>query len=100
MHLGYHELRKLLEGFQEKRMAQRNAPPPQVQHYQPMQNKPPVPPFNAPTGPAPHTPLDGPKLPPAGELPGAGHGVKAEREAGELVEDLSTRRSDRDRYER
>lgn len=97
MHLGYHELRKLLESFNEKRMAQRNAPPPPPQNMY----KPPVPPFNAPTGPGsvPHTPLDGPKVPPPGEMPSVGHGVKAEREAGELVDDLSSRRSDRDRYD-
>ncbi|WVQ99690.1 hypothetical protein IAU59_006829 [Kwoniella sp. CBS 9459] len=116
LHLGYHELRKLLGVFAEARMTGRPWP------IIPVKDKPEtaepgadagsgaVPadipssiPSSAPAGPrstlappppsaeAPHTP-NHPKIPPADEIPAVGHGDKVKREAGELEDDLKERR--------
>jgi RNA-binding protein Luc7-like 2 len=117
MHLGYHELRKLLSEFAEERMAARNQNQNQGQgqnyNQQPYgggarSNAPP----SAPSGPSskmppPQTPIHS-KIPPADELPVVGHGDKIKREAGELVEDVTVQvereerrsRRDEDKYER
>ena len=116
LHLGYHELRQLLTKFAEERMTGRsfNAPPPAAAPH--ASNAPanapagprPNPPLFAPSGPSgarrpemgsspvPQTPMDGPRVPPADEMPAVGHGQKIKREAGELVEDVKEERSRRD----
>ncbi|KAL1411380.1 splicing factor [Vanrija albida] len=117
MHLGFHELRKIMAAWAEQRMQARGpgGPP---QGPPPSSGPPPprpggIPPWplpashghTAPTGapgPAdsiPHTPTHHPRVPPADELPSVGHGDKGKREAGELVEDEKRERdrSDRDR---
>ena len=108
MHLGYHELRKLLSEFAEERMAARNQNQNQNQPYGARSQAPP----SAPSGPSskmpvPQTPIHS-KVPPADEMPVVGHGDKIKREAGELVEDVKVEREERssrsrrdeDKYER
>jgi len=128
MHLGYHELRKLLSQLADERMAARQnqsqAPPQQgaygapsgpnnygapsgPNNYGPRSAAPP----SAPSGPSsnikmapPQTPVHS-QIPPADEMPVVGHGDKVKREAGELVEDVKVEREERrhrheDKYER
>nr|XP_019046562.1 small nuclear ribonucleoprotein [Kwoniella bestiolae CBS 10118]OCF25492.1 small nuclear ribonucleoprotein [Kwoniella bestiolae CBS 10118] len=125
LHLGYHELRKLLGIFAEARMTGKPWPivplketPPSEENPNPNgddtsapvpENVTPIPP-SAPSGPrslappapshlqddAPHTPVHS-KVPPADEIPVVGHGDKVKREAGELEDDLRERRGSRDR---
>ncbi|KAK8864678.1 hypothetical protein IAR55_001930 [Kwoniella newhampshirensis] len=126
LHLGYHELRKLLAMFAEARMTGRpwpivppkgdeNAPAADAEAT-PTPSAPAIPspapasaPPTAPAGPrstlapppppagdVPHTPHHS-KVPPAEEMPLVGHGDKVKREAGELVEDLRERRGSSER---
>lgn len=124
MHLGYHELRKLLSQFADERMAAR-----QNQNQNQNQQGPPGGPgpngngsyggtYGAPSGPgsnsnnygprAPPSAPSGPsskmappqtpvhyQVPPADEMPTVGHGDKVKREAGELVEDVKVEKEER-----
>ncbi|EIW65997.1 small nuclear ribonucleoprotein [Tremella mesenterica] len=114
LHLGYHELRKLLAQMAEDRMIGRQS------HQNPSGPPPSAP--SAPSGPrqthlgppggpglmgppgigngaAPHTPMH-PRVPPVDEMPLVGHGDKIRREAGELEEDLKEVKGEREREER
>jgi len=124
MHLGYHELRKLLSQFADERMAARQAQsqqgptqgaygapnaPSGPNQYGPRPQAPPT----APSGPSsrsmgppvPQTPVHS-QVPPADEMPLVGHGDKVKREAGELVEDVKVEKEERrhrrddEKYER
>ncbi|WVR06769.1 hypothetical protein IAU60_003804 [Kwoniella sp. DSM 27419] len=126
LHLGYHDLRKMLAVFAEARMTgrpwpiipQKDTPAPTSLGAPHPDDDAPVPapptalPPSAPAGPRsnslappppppsdePRTPSH-PKYPPADEVPTVGHGDKVKREAGELEEDLKERRESRDRSE-
>lgn len=124
LHLGYHELRKILSAFAEARMTGRPIPiippkSPRADGDEPLPFSSPAIPaappaaptgpragINPPTGPSdtePHTPHHT-RVPPAEEMPVVGLGDKVKREAGELVEDLKEERAmeerdkERERY--
>ncbi|AGV14612.1 small nuclear ribonucleoprotein, variant [Cryptococcus neoformans var. grubii H99] len=113
LHLGYHELRKILSAFSEARMTGRPIPiippkSPRADGDEPLPFSAPAIPaaapaaptgpragLNPPMGPSgnePHTPHHA-RVPPAEEMPVVGHGDKVKREAGELVEDLKEERA-------
>ncbi|ODN72764.1 hypothetical protein L202_08199 [Cryptococcus amylolentus CBS 6039] len=126
LHLGYHELRKILAAFAEARMTGRPLPIGPPRSPKPDDPTPapaaallaagngtpglsaavPAGPKSAglappsfpqgPSGSEPHTPHHS-RVPPSDEMPVVGHGDKVKREAGELVEDLKEERAGEER---